>query len=114
MLTPTTKRVFFACAFLFIVLVVSWKPGPYGEICEYNNAAHKKECASYEFVPFIAVKVFNTLNEYGVAITALATLFIAGFTGTLWIATSKQAQLTNASVRIAERALTELEAPLFP
>src|SRR5260370_30698935 len=37
------------------------------------------------------------VKAYEAAIAALATVIIAAFTGTLWIATSRQAQLTSSS-----------------
>lgn len=46
-------------------------------------------------------------------ITAAATASIAIFTIVLVFVTNRQASLTRASVRIAERALTELEAPFI-
>jgi hypothetical protein len=51
------------------------------------------------------------IDAHGVGITALASIVIAAFTGTLWIATRRHATLTKASFRIAERALAELEGP---
>jgi hypothetical protein len=43
--------------------------------------------------------------------TALATIAIATFTLTLWLSTEKMWEVTKRSTEIAERALTELEAP---
>jgi hypothetical protein len=44
---------------------------------------------------------FGTVaSSYG-GITALATLIIAAFTGTLWVSTSKQARLTRESIDLA-------------
>jgi hypothetical protein len=43
----------------------------------------------------------------------IATFVIAAFTGTLWVATSRQAELTARSVKVAELALTQLEAPFI-
>ena len=59
-------------------------------------------------------------DEHGSGITALATIIIAGFTGTLWIATSRQAKLTKIaadaalkSAKVSESALVELERPFI-
>jgi hypothetical protein len=49
--------------------------------------------------------------EYRDAITAIATAFIAAFTFTLWQSTKRMTQATGESVRIAERALADLERP---
>jgi len=44
------------------------------------------------------------VNAIGNSITALATIIIAAFTGTLWIATSRQAQLTEETLIADKRA----------
>jgi hypothetical protein len=44
------------------------------------------------------------LNDAGPAITALATIIIAAFTGTLWIATSRQSELTREALAADKRA----------
>ena len=44
------------------------------------------------------------INAYGTAISALGTLVIAAFTGTLWVATSRQAQLTRESLIADQKA----------
>jgi hypothetical protein len=67
--------------------------------------------------PYLAVmKVnFRCAGEYldrnNAVVTALATAVIALFTFVLVLVINQQARLTKASVKIAERALTELEAP---
>lgn len=55
--------------------------------------------------------ILNTLEAYNGAITALATATISIFTLVLVIVMRRQAILTKQSVRISERALTELERP---
>src|SRR6202140_5078991 len=45
------------------------------------------------------------VDAHGGAITAVASLIIAAFTGTLWIATIQQGKLTFASVELAHREL---------
>jgi len=44
------------------------------------------------------------VKTYEAAITALATIVIAAFTGTLWIATSRQAELTREALIADKRA----------
>jgi hypothetical protein len=64
-----------------------------------NNAAICVRCTGH------------VLYEYRDAITAVATAFIAAFTFTLWQSTKRMTQATGESVRIAERALADLERP---
>lgn len=100
----------FACIFgLILILIFSWKSGVYGDICEYNNAAHQKNCTPYEFAPFISIKIFNALNDYGAAITALATVAIACFTFTLWCSTKRLSEDSAKQIRVAVRSARAAE-----
>jgi hypothetical protein len=51
------------------------------------------------------------VDGHSPGITALATIIIAAFTCTLWAATSRQAELTERSVKVAEDALVKVERP---
>jgi hypothetical protein len=51
------------------------------------------------------------VGAHGVAITALASLVIAAFTGTLWIATSRQGQLTLNSLELARKEFISTHRP---
>jgi hypothetical protein len=74
------------------LLVVAFESDITGKICEYNQATKHEDCTTYSLFPFLLIQIFNTLNYYGVAITALATIVIAGFTGTLWHSTKLNAE----------------------
>lgn len=85
---------------------------------EPNAESSVKEYPSRFDIPFIFSRTTayvrcsgRFIEGHGVGITAIATIVIGAFTCTLWLATTQQARLTEASIRIAERALTELEAP---
>jgi hypothetical protein len=51
------------------------------------------------------------VDTHGGGITALASLVIAAFTGTLWIATSRQGQLTFDSLELARREFLSTHRP---
>ena len=51
------------------------------------------------------------VDAHGGAITAVASLIIAAFTGTLWIATIQQGKLTFASVELARREFVSTHRP---
>jgi hypothetical protein len=51
------------------------------------------------------------LQNYNGAVTAVATIFIGAFTFVLARVTKRQAELTAASVKVAERALIDAERP---
>jgi hypothetical protein len=59
------------------------------------------------------VALVDVLQAYNGAITAIATVIIGCFTYVLAIVTNRQAKLTARSVRLAERALVELEGPIL-
>jgi hypothetical protein len=79
------------------------------EICSYNQDAKTKECAYYHLLPFIGIEVFKTLNDYSVVINTLGTAFIAGFTGTLWIATKRLSEEGRKQIQVAIRAAEAAE-----
>ena len=75
-----------------------------GEICEYNQATKHEDCTTYSLFPFLLIKVFDTLNYYGVAITALATVFIGVFTLTLKLSTDNLWMAAKDQIAAAENA----------
>jgi hypothetical protein len=98
------------------LLVVAFELDFPGQICEYNQATNHEDCTTYSLFHFLLIKVFNTLNYYGVAITALATVAIGIFTLTLklstdrlWIASEKQRQLYEDTAKRQLRAYLSIE-----
>jgi hypothetical protein len=75
-----------------------------GQICEYNQATKHEDCTTYSFLPFLFIKVAKTLNDYGVAITALATVAIGVFTLTLKLSTDKLWKAAKDQIAAAENA----------
>src|ERR1700719_3570647 len=73
-----------------------------GEICEYNQATEHEECTTYSIVPFLLIQVGKPLNDYGVAITALATVAIGFFTLTLKLSTDKLWEAGETQRRLYE------------
>jgi len=71
---------------------------PYVNYCQ-QNYADEKYCAAHETVTLF-VAFFQTYNG---AITALATVVIAGFTWTLWEATDKLRDAGERQIEIAEQ-----------
>jgi hypothetical protein len=51
------------------------------------------------------------VDAHGVGITALASIVIAAFTGTLWIATSRQGQLTLDSLELTRKEFISTHRP---
>jgi hypothetical protein len=104
------EKLFWLCALAgLIVLVLSLVPSHY-EICKETKEAQQESCAPYQVVPFVAIKVIQTLDKLGGVITALATIAIAIFTLTLKRATDK---LWDAGEKQLAHAQSEAEAADF-
>jgi hypothetical protein len=124
---PRRERLFWLMAGLVLVVgVMSLIPAHY-EICKEAEKAQQEGCISYQVVPFAWIKVAQILDKAGVAVTALATIFIAAFTFTLKAATDRlwkagdeqlkfvresaieQAANTEASLAISDKAAAAAE-----
>lgn len=77
---------------------------PKYEICGPNQYTHAKECSQHYAGPIVFLWVMGFLDDHAGSVTAIATIFIAGFTWTLyWV--------TGEAVRISKRALVDVERP---
>jgi hypothetical protein len=79
--------------------------------CEDATQTDKENCPSYNVV-LVSVWKIGELLQDSTFITALATVFIAGFTATLWRSNEKMWKLTRRSVEIAERQLFAANNPI--
>jgi hypothetical protein len=87
------------------LLVVAFESSDFqGEICEYNQATKHEDCTIYSLFPFLLIQICKTLNDYGVAITAVATVFIGIFTLTLKLSTDKLWKAAKDQIAAAENA----------
>jgi hypothetical protein len=78
---------------LAIALLEAWALGripTYAKYCEYNQYTEHEKCASYH-VTIVAIRYIGQfLDAIAPALTALATVFIGGFTATIWWANKEQ------------------------
>ena len=81
------------------------------QYCAENHQQTNKNAATEKNNTGVSIAVFTYfvctgrfVEAHNGAITALATLVIAAFTGTLWIATSKQAEITKEAFVADRRA----------
>jgi hypothetical protein len=103
------------------LLVVAFETDFSGHIvCEHNQTTEHEDCTTYSLFPFLLIQVFKTLNDYGVAITALATIAIGIFTFTLkmstdrlWEAGEKQRRLYEDTAERQLRAYVLVERAQF-
>jgi hypothetical protein len=103
----------FGCALgaLAGLLVVTFETDFPAQICEYNQATRHEECATYHIV-FVALwHIAKILNDYGPAISAAATVAIAAFTWTLWLATTEQGRFTQQSIDLARKEFISTHRP---
>jgi hypothetical protein len=101
-----------------LLVIVERTSSPFFQTCigdqqdTETNASPKDKPPGYDavFTSYVAC-TGRFIEGHGVGITALATIVIAAFTATLWMATSGMTQTAGESVRIAERALADIERP---
>jgi hypothetical protein len=110
------RMMAFGCALgvlagLLVVAFESDFPDFQGRRCEYNQATKHEDCATYTFFPFLLIQISKTLNDYGVAITALATVAISIFTLTLKLSTDKLSTATNETIRLTKEAFIAANRP---
>ena len=83
MLRTINQLLIFCClAAILAVLVASispFDPKVGYQICEEAKAAADKNCSVYSLAPFLFIKITKALNDYGVAISALAAVAVAVF-----------------------------------
>jgi hypothetical protein len=73
---------------VYVVGLIALIPA-HGEICKEGAKTGEEACTAYSLLPFLLVKVGQTLDALSVAITALATIAIAWFTWSLRRSTDK-------------------------
>lgn len=77
------------------------------QVCAGGSYQQSGPCARENLIFWL----FNFVDEHSGIVSAIATVFIAWFTLTLKNASIEQGRLTERSVIIAERTLTEIERP---
>jgi hypothetical protein len=95
------KRLFWFGAALFVLGGAFLVLPPYAEYCE-GDYANNYYCSAYE----VTVALGGLLDAHNGRVIAIFTIILAGSTIGLWY-------VTQQSARIAERALTDLEAPVI-
>jgi hypothetical protein len=94
--------VSFAASFFF--------PAEY-KICGPNEYTHAKECAEHYLGPFISLWIIGVLDTHNGLVTAAATVFVAGFTWTLWLTSREQGRLTRQSIELGRKEFISTHRP---
>src|ERR1700737_1181327 len=122
MLTLPRRMMAFGCSMgvLAGLLAVAFELDFPGQICEYNQTTKHEDCTTYSLFPFLFIQIAKTLNDYGVAITAVATVAIGIFTLTLklstdrlWNAGEKQRRLYEDTAERQLRAYVHITKASF-
>jgi hypothetical protein len=92
---------FLAC--IVAVFAVSFLFPPGYEICHTNRYAHLRECSQYHFGPFALAWLAEQVDEHNGFVTAVATIIMAAFTGTLWLVTDRSVRLARAEFNLTHR-----------
>ena len=65
------------------------------KICSQNEYTHTKECTSYHYGPYVFAWLVTVTDSHNGLITAIATVFVAIFTWTLWSVTGRAVSLAR-------------------
>lgn len=76
---------------------------PEYQICTPNEYTHAKECAQYHGGPFVFRWVITVIDAHNGLVTAIATVFVAGFTWTLWRSSEATIAQAKATGELAEK-----------
>src|ERR1700694_1066822 len=94
-----------------IAVAISFFVPIYGEYCGKNEYTNAKECATYHIALTFFWQIIKATNDYGSALTALATIAVACFTGTLWWAAAGQYDLLADQIDLARQEFTASHRP---
>jgi hypothetical protein len=86
-----------------ILLIVARLSGSQGEIC-YEAKPDHENCAQYNLAALLLIEAAKLLNDYGVALTAIATVAVALFTWTLWQSNEKMWGVTKIAADAARKS----------
>jgi hypothetical protein len=118
-------RILWGSIFAFYVLLFLYAIPAAPKVCEQAAGSNEQHCTPHRIPAFLFIEATKTFNDYGAAITALATIAIAAFTWTLKQSTDKlweashdelavakdSAVAAKRSALVAEAALLSLERP---
>jgi hypothetical protein len=107
----TVSKALLIAQIAAILIIVSIFLNLNGDICYQDEYNHQKDCASYNIALVFLWQIIKAANDYGVAITALATIVIAIFTRTLWLASVEQSRLTRESIDLARAEYISTHRP---
>jgi hypothetical protein len=97
-----TAAALFAISFLFSAEY---------QICASNEYTGVKDCTQHYLGPFVALWIIRALDAHNGLVTAIATVFVAGFTWTLWRTSKNQGNLAQQSIDLARKEFISTHRP---
>ena len=75
------------------------------DLCTYNEQVKTPDCAYHHPGPFALFWVIELVDQHNGFVTAVATLVMAAFTGTLWRTSQKQGALAQQSIDLTRKSI---------
>jgi hypothetical protein len=102
-------RTFLAICLVAIgIVIAAWEssaiPHHMQGKCTYNYETGEKNCPRYHTAFYVPWQIGKFIDEHNGVVAAIATVFIAAFTWTLWQSSEKMWKVTARSVTVARRA----------
>lgn len=108
---PWRKIGLVLVAIIFVLFVASFGTVAVYQICGPDEYTHAKECAQYNLGSSILLWIVGIIDGHNGLVTAVATVFVAGFTWTLWRTSAEQSRLTRASINLGTREFISTHRP---
>jgi hypothetical protein len=82
-----------------------------GDICTYPERIQKLECSQHHLGPFVGLWIILLIDNHNGFVTAIATIIMAAFTGTLWLTSRRQGDLAQQSIDLARAEFIAAHRP---
>ena len=82
-----------------------------GNLCGHDQYGHVTQCAKHHLGPFVLFWIIEIVDEHNGFVTAVATIVMAIFTGTLWFVTDHSVQLARDEFNASHRPRLAIREP---
>jgi hypothetical protein len=103
MLTRWQKIGLIAAGILALLFAASFFFPPEYQICTPAHDGQAEQCPQYHLGPFVVLWIIRVLDSHNGLVTAIATVFVAGFTWTLWRSSKATIAQAKATGELAEK-----------
>lgn len=81
------------------------------EICTKDEYTNQPDCAEHHFGPWIVLGIVEIVDAHNGFVTAIASIAVACFTGTLWYVSRRQGDLAQRSIDLARDEFNATHRP---